>query len=65
MILTLETKRFQLRFNWTGLAFFWNVKDSFPRAVKVYWWDHPRIIIDFWDTPAIIFGRSYSGWRWK
>lgn len=56
MIRTLDAKRFQLRFDWTGFAIFFG--ETRGKAFKMFWWRRPRIVLDFTrDNPVII------GWR--
>lgn len=57
MIRTLECKTFQLRWSWEGFAVFFGKYRS--RAFKMYWWGHPRIVLDFTDGNPVIIGRRY------
>lgn len=54
MIRTLDCKRLQVRFDWTGFALFFG--ECRGRAFKVFWWRYPRIVLDFWDGNPIIIG---------
>lgn len=57
MIRTLECKTFQIRWDWTGFAFFFGKHRA--RAFKMYWWRYPRIVLDFTDRNPIIIGRRF------
>lgn len=57
MIRTLDAKSFQLRFDWTGFALFFGKYRS--KAIKIYWWRYPRIVLDFTNRNPIIIGRRF------
>lgn len=43
MIRTVEFKRWQFRFDWTGVAIFFG--HSLLWTVQLFWWRWPRIVI--------------------
>ena len=63
MLRTLQCKTFQIRWDWTCFALFFGMLQT--KAIKLYWWDHPRIVLDLTDSSPIIIGKTYAGWRWR
>lgn len=57
MIRTIDRRTFQVRFDWTGFALFFGT--SRARAFKLFWWRHPRIVLDFWDSNPVVIGRRF------
>jgi len=57
VIRTIETKRLQLRFDWTGFALYWGERRE--KEFHLYWWGHPRIIFhDGWNG-GFVFPRYH------
>lgn len=43
MIRTIDGKRLQLRFDWTGVAIFFGTDRRW--TAQVFWWKRPRIVV--------------------
>lgn len=57
MIRTIERKRWQLRWDWTGVAVFFG--DGLLWTAQLHWWRRPRIVVRHDHDIKISFPRYW------